>query len=426
MSTTRPKTGTLPVHESWLPQEHALYRPRHAERQVVALVCAAVFFALPLLSLGLGARPAEFENRKLAEFPSPADGWGFFTGLSGWASDHLPFRDQAVRVADGVSRSVFGEPLPPSDHRQGAGPIPDRQREEPQLPPMPQVIEGKDGWLYLGDDVLSRCRPKQDLDTTIAALRDLRKGVEASGRQFVLIIAPDKSTVVPEYLPDDFYGRDCALEATDKFWRRIGHDAGAVDLREELRRRGAELGAPVYPPLDGHWNDEGALVMTRNLAEAVRPGISRTWVTEPTKPWATSADIPPLRGRTGVIEGSFYEVKPDGSTGTVRDVPFGFVKPLPLAAPAVPGTVDRKVGLLGDSFSIRALRYLGGTFQNLTVLHYGKVNEDAGKQAGEMLADHEVVAVEIVERTLQSGNCALLDPAVVDGITKALAARPLR
>jgi hypothetical protein len=414
------------VHESLLPREHELHRPRHSKRQTTALVCAVVFLALPLLALGAGMRPTEFENRRLAPFPSITDGWGFFTGLPAWASDHLPFRGEAVHAADAVSRGVFGEPLPPNDHRQATGPIPDQRASEPELPAMPQVIEGRDGWLYLGDDVVSRCRPKQDLDATIAALRELRRGVEASGRQFVLLIAPDKTTVVPEHLPGEFYGRDCALSRTDQFWRRIGHDAGAVDLRAELLQWGERNGAPVYPRLDGHWSDEGALVMTRNLAEAVRPGVTRTWGVERTGPWTAPADLPPLMGRTGQIKGDFYALKPDGATNTVREVPFDFASPLPLAAPAVPGTVDRGVGMLGDSFSIRAVRYLNAAFQDLTLLHYGKVTQDGGRQAGEMLAEHEVVAVEIVERTLQSGNSVLLEPAVVEGITRALAARPLR
>ncbi|GAA3460455.1 hypothetical protein ACFFSW_19930 [Saccharothrix longispora] len=414
-----------PVHESLLPREHSLHRPRHATRQTGALVAAVVFFALPLLALGVGVRPEEFENRRLAPFPSITQGWGFFTGLSPWADDHLPLRAEAVRAVDGISRGLFGEPLPRNSHQRTGGPIQDQRQGSQEQPPMPQVVEGKDGWLYLGDDVVSRCRPKQDLDATTAALRDLRRGVEASGRQFVLLIAPDKSTVVPEHLPEEFYGRDCALERTDQFWRRIGRDAGAVDLRAELRQWGDRTGAPVYPRLDGHWSDEGALVMTRNLAEAVRPGTTTTWAYERTEPWTVAGDLPPLIGRSGQISGDHYALKPDGTTNTVRDVPFDFATPLPLASPATPGTVDRSVGMLGDSFSIRAVPYLNAAFQDLTLLHYGKVDQDGGRQAGRVLADHEVVAVEIVERTLQSGNCILLQPEVVRGITAELAARPL-
>src|SRR5207237_3195704 len=90
-----------------------------------ALVSASVFFLTPLLLLVLGVRPPAFENRKLASFPSPADGWGFFTGMQSWGTDHLPLRDSAVGFEDWFSRTFFGEPPKLGDQQpQTGGPIP--------------------------------------------------------------------------------------------------------------------------------------------------------------------------------------------------------------------------------------------------------------------------------------------------------------
>ena len=56
-------------------------RVRHAARttarpgRLVPLVLASAFFFAPLGAFVLGQRPVAFENRALAEFPSPSDGW---------------------------------------------------------------------------------------------------------------------------------------------------------------------------------------------------------------------------------------------------------------------------------------------------------------------------------------------------------------
>jgi hypothetical protein len=182
----------------------------------------------------------------------------------------------------------------------------------------------------------------------------------------------------------------------------------------------------VYPPLDAHWGDEGGLVMARTLAEWVQPGITNGWVVTPGQPWRALGDLPPLIGRSGSIDGHRYVVKPAGSVDQTRDQPIDFTKPLHLNTASGSGTISESVGMLGDSFSIRALRYLAAAFSDLTILHYGDSDRDAGKAAGEMLAAHDIVMVELVERTVAAGNSTMLIPAVVDGIVAELTKYPVR
>ena len=128
--------GLPPLPESWLPREHALHRPRHGVRQTSSRVAALVFFCVPLLLLVVGVRAPEFENRRLADFPSVTDGFGLFTGLDQWATDHLPLRDKAVQAEDGISRGVFGEP--------------------PQF-----LLRGRGHHATAGDDQRALCRTQQ-------------------------------------------------------------------------------------------------------------------------------------------------------------------------------------------------------------------------------------------------------------------------
>ncbi|MFC5056644.1 alginate O-acetyltransferase AlgX-related protein [Saccharothrix xinjiangensis] len=431
--STQPRTdrgrGLPPLPESMLPREHALYRPRHSGRQRAAGVTTVAFFVTPLLLFALGVRPPAFENRDPARFPSITDGWGFFTGLSAWADDNLPLRDVAVRAYDGISRGVFGEPPPfgqRHESRPVQAPVPspgDEDREKVRAAGFPKVIEGSEGWLYLGYDVLGACLPERPVDDVIGAVGELRRAVEDSGRQFVLVVAPDKSTVVPEHLPAEFVGEECAKEARDAFWRRVVDEGGALDIRPALRVAAERRGAPVYSALDTHWTHEGGLAMTRALAEAVQPGVTASWKATPATVLQRDADLPPLIGRSGQFPIQTYDLAPDGRTVQSRVVDKAFREPLHLTGATGRGVVDAKVGMVADSFTLFATQYLSGGFADATVVHSDTAGTDPADVAG-VLADSDVVVVEAAERSLVSGINPLLSRQALDAIKSELAKRP--
>ncbi|MBP2340024.1 hypothetical protein JOF41_006202 [Saccharothrix coeruleofusca] len=425
-SPHRARSPLPALPESFLPREHALYRPRHADRQRTALVTAAVFFCVPLLLLVLGVRPGEFENRKLAEFPSPADGWGFFTGLNQWANDHLPLREQAVAAQDGISRGLFGEAPKFERPQGGVGPV--QPPEDPSLDrPEPtayvDVIEGKGNWLYLGHDIKDACRPALPTDEVFTRLARLRAAVEASGRRFVLVVAPNKTTMVPEYLPARYFGQECFTKARDNFWNNVVARTGALDLRPALRESAQRVGRPVYTEKDTHWTNEGGLVMARAITNAVKPGTSASWKVEQAGQVERASDLPPLLGRSDREMVQSYDISPDGKNVRSREVPGDPRQPQRVTQPPAPGVVNAKVGLLGDSFSFYVVRYLVAGFTDITLQHVDAVTTDP-HQVGRMLADNDVVVLEAAERNLVGGINSILNPQVIDAIAEELAKRP--
>lgn len=438
------RTAVLPpvppvatTHESWLPYEHPLHRPRHSARQRTAQVCAALFFCAPLIGLVVGVPVEELENRRLTSFPAVTSGWEFFSGLQPWANDHLPFRGDAIHAADGVSRGVFGEP-PPFNQQEGAtsaagsgtvvGPVaPPQQadRDTPSSAGFSTVIEGSDGWLYLGYDIRAKCRPSRSLDEVITQLRRLKQSVEASGRRFALVVAPDKSTLVPEHLPRGYAGRECAATASSEFWRRVTTEVGAIDLREPLRDAGDDLGRPVYFPLDTHWTFEGGLTMTRTLADSIQRDVSRTWKVTPGTPWRDEADLPQLIGRTGENQSRHYALAPDGNSDRTARSASDFRTALHLTSSPMTGTISRSVAMLADSYTQFATPFLGAAFNDITILHVETALSDAAGVAN-VMANSEVVVVEVVERHLATGASPISDPLIVDAITQTLAQHPRR
>jgi len=415
-----------PVHESLLPSEHALHRPRHGATQRLSLVCAVVFLTLPAVAFALGVRPREFENRALTEFPGITE----ISRLQGWASDHLPLREQAIALYDGISRAVFGEPPARPKADQGGPPIPTEtsRQPRPKRPPVPfpDVVEGTSGWLYLGEELSSHCNQAVPTDEVVRRLRALRDGVTASGRRFVVVVAPDKATLYPEHLPADLPGRECHREVVDEFWAAVSGEDYVLDVREDLEDWGERLGAPVYGPVDAHWGEEGGVVMARRVAEALQPGITASWRVDEGPAWQAAADLPPLIGRTGTTTGLSYAIRPDGRTDQTRDAPREFTTPVRLTTATGPGTYQPRVGLLGDSFTIRSTKYLGSAFRDVTIAHLSGLAPDRGRSLGRVLGENSAVVVEVAERSLVNGTLGLLNPVIVDNLVAELKARPIR
>lgn len=432
--TSRLTPITFDSHEAWLPVEHPLHRPRHGGRQLTALLCAAVFFVVPALAMVAGVRAPEIENHALASFPSPLDGWAFFGGMSDWATDNLPFRDSAIRAAGDISRGVFVEP-PPSDYSprgQLQVPLaptattPPSQPDEPSVAAgFPKVIEGKQGWLYLGFDIQGKCRPLQPMDDIISNLRRVRDAVERSGRRFVLVVPPDKSTVVTEFLPDTYVGKACAQAASGQFWQRLSTEVGVLDLRANLQGITEAGGGPPYRQIDTHWDDRGALMMVRRLADRLEPGITAGWKVTPERVNQYRADLSKMLGRDGYGDVQVYSLSPDGRQDRTRVPVSDLRSPVNLRASAVDGMVGTSVGILSDSFILATTRYLPAAFAAVDVVFYNSLETDPAATL-DVITRNDVVVFEVVERNLASGLATLIEPEMVDLVVRHLEANPRR
>ena len=162
------------------------------------LIAALVFFFGPSFAVLCGFRAQAIENRALTRFPSIHDGWKALPELGTWATDHLAGRKFAVKANDEVATRIFSEPPAVKQTTDKNG--------------FTQVVEGKNGWLFLGDDFRVKCVQSRPAWDTIARITKLSNAVAASGRKLVFAIAPDKSDIYPQYLPNDYVGRgvlDC-------------------------------------------------------------------------------------------------------------------------------------------------------------------------------------------------------------------------
>jgi hypothetical protein len=397
----------------------AIPSPRPGRRRWLVLLVGLVFLFTPAAAYALGVRATEIENRRLTAFPSVSSGWEFFPQLSAWATDHLPLRDRAVAANTRLSESVFGEPPQYGGPAEGgaAGPVAPAPGEgEVEERVFPKVLQGKDGWLFLGADVSGPCEPLLPLDETLAGLTRFGELVERAGKTYVFTVAPDKSTMNPDKMPETYVGEDCAPEAKDEFWERMETDPplGYVDLKQELERVQEEGGVNLWRPSDTHWAQRGALVYAEELADALDPALWRSSRIVETGPVELQADLAAQLGTPRTDEVPGWRLEREGVT--VTDERATTLGATTTGAPLyTPSTL-----ILGDSFTQSSLSLLSPLFASARVVQPATATDDPPALVSAVLSSDTIV-LEIVERSVVAGDVPIIDEAFLTSLEQALA-----
>lgn len=130
-----------------------------------------------------------------------------------------------------------------------------------------EVILGKDGWLFFGQEQadFSGAAPMTDEELAAAAktLADLRDACAERGMDFVFLCAPNKSTVYPEQMGHPGTG---ALHDYQRLYALLNEmGIKTVDILPRFREADAQL----YFAHDSHWNSRGAALAADLLLEAL-------------------------------------------------------------------------------------------------------------------------------------------------------------
>jgi hypothetical protein len=140
--------------------------------------------------------------------------------------------------------------------------------------PIDRALVGRDGWLFLEQTFLADANrgalPFTDeaLDTLVRSFEHRARYLEEQGVGFVVMPAPDKNSIFPDYLPA--YIEFVGPSRLDQFRAAIA-DArfASVDVTARLRAARA-AGEEVYFQTDSHWNSRGAWFAYRALMDTLR------------------------------------------------------------------------------------------------------------------------------------------------------------
>ncbi len=143
-----------------------------------------------------------------------------------------------------------------------------------------QVVIGQSGYLFLGNGhnrVIDRTSGRKMPDARAVEgwadhMWQLSDWLQARGSDFLLVIAPNKHTIYPEFLPPevapaDITGTDMFIEAARE------QNLPLLDLRTPMT--GLKASAQAYLKTDTHWTNLGAARGYEATLEALGPDYDR-------------------------------------------------------------------------------------------------------------------------------------------------------
>jgi alginate O-acetyltransferase complex protein AlgJ len=199
------------------------------------------------------------ENRELARPPVLGWRWMDLRALPGAASayfeDHFGLRGRLVRWQAWLRLRVF------------------------HVSASPDVILGRDGWLfYAGDggseDLISALPfTSAELEKWRETLQHTHDWLAARGIAYIFVLAPDKHAVYPEFLPASVHrvGLETRTDALVRYLREHS-TVRVVDLRPTLHA--AKTAERLYHRTDTHWNDRGAFVAYTTVMQALGRSVA--------------------------------------------------------------------------------------------------------------------------------------------------------
>ena len=224
----------------------------------IALLCLPAAFSLWQGASGMPSR----EKQKPAAVPDPALIWrqpALFTAqFENWFNDSFSLRAQFIRWNNVLRLALFHESA------------------------VRGVCMGQQGWLYYADEWnmedYENIMPysPEDLAGIGWILEQRRSWLAARGIKFFVLVAPNKQTIYPEYLPHHIH-KIGQLSRFDQVAQYLSAhtDIELIDVRSEILA--AKDKRRAYHQTDSHWNDWGAFVACKKIMGRIKkyfPAVS--------------------------------------------------------------------------------------------------------------------------------------------------------
>lgn len=291
-----------------------------------------------------------------------------------------------------------------------------------------QVIVGKQGWLYLGDDyaetvTLARqginssyiekaVAKREELDSWNAFLKS--KGV----KDFKILIGPNKSSVYPEFLPSWF-----ELSKNKKIEALIDITNNNYYISSESALFSAKEISPehdLYYKTDTHWNRLGAWIAFDYFIREIKDKnpeinynqkISIKSIVE-----KNNGDLSGFLRLPGEIKDQDHIVEILPYSEIVTDCQIFYTnekvecsnnpeiisQPEPLLVSSVGSLNNKKVLWIRDSFGTAVSPYMARTFSNVIQVHYDNLDKEKLINIVEDFSP-DYVFMTIVERSIDGG-----------------------
>ena len=349
--------------------------------------CFGAFLLVVFAGTWLHWDPAESrENRNLAKLPGLPRNYqeakSFSSRVMVFYRDHFGFRNALIRA---VALGKY----------HGLGPeVNDR------------IIVGKQGWLfYSKDEKFLADRgldpfSESELDAWQELLEKREKWFADRGIRFLVVIPPDKQTIYPEYLPDEFRGfpTPSRLDQLIDRLRQRNSPVKIVDLRPALLE--AKRHGQVYFKTDSHWNDDGVYAGYLALLDAIGKELpNHKFAAQPLGNFAVETVI-----KTGDLAQQldlYFEYHEETRELIRRDFlgrPEAFEKLIQIPSTDGPDPSTPRLLTYNDSFLGPLVQFLSANFSHATYF-WNPITEIIDPSPVEK-AKPDIVIDEFVERKL--------------------------
>ena len=330
-----------------------------SKQQSRAYIFLGLFFILSLLpSLGMwifgGSKAGA--NEILAPKPSLTEKDGsynlqYFSELSDYLSDRVFLRQEAITLRNKLSVKLFS------------------------TSPSKKVTLGRDDWLFYAETLSGEALSEKELWCAAENLKLLQEAAESRGSEFLFVLCPNKSSLLPEAVG---YGTP---SEDGKRFEALLQDMGVAhsSLYDALLRR-----ADCYYHTDSHWNATGAAI----AADAINASLGR-------KTRYADGPFQEGLGHSGDLSAMLFPAAPTVETDWVY--PFTFRYTSDYHGPGDPtivteGEGEGSLSCYRDSFGNDLHPFLAESFQRAVF---------SRKTAFDLTAlDSDVLLIELVERNI--------------------------
>lgn len=346
-----------------------------------------IIFGIVLLSpvifgyFGIGKNLTLNENREVASLPKIALYKEFPSLYTKYFSDNFGLRG-ALIVADRWWRfKLFG------------------------VSPNKAITIGKEKWLFYTPDInyidsvnaqgFSHGELEQIKNNLLATQNEFKK----RGMSFYFLVAPNKQSVYPEYLPD-YMKKVRADSRLDQLSNFLEKEINFINPKKELME--SKNKSPVYLKYDTHWNENGAWVAYEKLIKKIGQDFKSVKTKEINNfeinlEKAPNNDLAIQMGVPGnfVEKEKIFEDKNQKAKSVFEDCPKIYTG-CPLVIKEIPNSKLPKLLMFRDSFGATLIPLISENFQR-SYFYWGAI-----PYSGEIIKKEkpEIVVMELTEREL--------------------------
>lgn len=270
-----------------------------------------------------------------------------------------------------------------------------------------KVVVGNDGWMYLmGDSAIAGYQqmPLDRIETANNIASDLgafNRELALRGIKLMVVIAPDKGSIYPQYLPKEMASQ-AGKTYTDVFIEGLlENQVHFVDLRPPFLEASSE--DQLYYKTDTHWNFNGDYLAYRTVVDEISheyPNVEATPFSELRliSDGFMNRDIPALLRVNGFQEETLLLVPKKNKAIKYEDVPLGSMRTLSFSSHANKDLP--RILIYHDSFFAHVVPLMQQNFSQTVSIFYPAEILSVWNAGWVEQVEPDIVILEFTERLL--------------------------